>query len=238
MVAIEFGRRFEPLRQPVIDVLIVDDQRIARSGLHSMLDGYGDINVVGEAEHGLRGVEMSREHRPDVVLMDIRMPVMDGIEATKRLVAGREPPHVIVLTTFDVDELVYEALKAGASGFLLKDADADEIARAIREAVAGHAVIDPAVTKRIIERFVQFDQVALEIPLDLSSREIEVLKEVATGANNAEIAGSLFVSEATVKSHVHSILTKCRLRDRTQAIILAYETGLVRPGGVEPHQDG
>ncbi len=215
----------------MISVLIVDDQRIARTGLHSMLDSYGDIDVVGEAEHGLAGVQMVREHQPDVVLMDIRMPVMDGIEATKRIVAGRNPPHVIVLTTFDVDDLVYEALRAGAAGFLLKDADADEIATAIREAVSGRAVLDPGVTKRIIERFVQSEHVTKEVPVELSAREVEVLKQIAKGSNNAEIAESLFLSEATVKSHVHSILSKCRLRDRTQAIILAYETGLVRPGG-------
>jgi DNA-binding NarL/FixJ family response regulator len=215
----------------VIGVLIVDDQRIARAGLHSMLDGYPDIEVVGEAEHGLAGIKMVREHHPDVVLMDIRMPVMDGIEATKRIVAGEAPPQVIVLTTFDVDDLVYEALRAGAAGFLLKDADADEIAVAIREAVAGRAVLDPGVTKRLIERFVQSDSVTKEVPAQLSAREIEVLTQIATGSTNAEIAESLFLSEATVKSHVHSILSKCHLRDRTQAIILAYETGLVRPGG-------
>ena len=215
----------------MIKVLIVDDQLMARAGLHSMLDGYGDIDVVGEAEHGLHGIEMVRQYQPDVVLMDIRMPIMDGIEATRRIVAEREPPHVIVLTTFDLDDLVYEGLRAGAAGFLLKDADADEIAIAIREAVAGRAVLDPAVTKRIIERFVQSDQVTKEVPVELSTREVEVLKQVATGSTNAEIAESLFLSEATVKSHVHNILSKCHLRDRTQAIILAYETGLVRPGG-------
>lgn len=215
----------------MIRVLIVDDQRIARTGLRSMLDGYDDIKVIGEAEHGLAGIRMVRELQPDVVLMDIRMPVMDGIEATKRIMAGGRTPHVIVLTTFDVDDLVYEALRAGATGFLLKDADADEIAIAIREAVAGRAVLDPGITKRIIERFVQSDHVTKEVPVELSAREVEVLIEVAKGSTNAEIAESLFLSEATVKSHVHSILSKCQLRDRTQAIILAYETGLVRPGG-------
>jgi DNA-binding NarL/FixJ family response regulator len=211
-------------------VLIVDDQRIARTGLHSMLDGYDDIDVVGEAEHGLAGVSMVHELKPDVVLMDIRMPVMDGIEATRRLKASREPPHVVVLTTFDADDLVYEALRAGAVGFLLKDADADEIATAIREAVAGRAVLDPGVTRRIVEQFIQSHHVTAELSADLSSREIEVLQQIARGSTNAEIAESLYLSEATVKSHVHSILSKCHLRDRTQAIILAYETGLVRPG--------
>lgn len=215
----------------MIRVLIVDDQRIARTGLRSMLDGYDDIEVVGEAEHGLAGIRMVRELQPGVVLMDIRMPVMDGIEATKRIMAGGRRPHVIVLTTFDVDDLVYQALRAGAAGFLLKDADADEIAIAIREAIAGRAVLDPGVTKRIIERFVQSDHVTKEVPVELSPREVEVLIQVAKGSTNAEIAESLFLSEATVKSHVHSILSKCQLRDRTQAIILAYETGLVRPGG-------
>jgi DNA-binding NarL/FixJ family response regulator len=212
-------------------VLIVDDQRIARTGLHSMLDGYDDIEVVGEAEHGLDGVSMVREFAPDVVLMDIRMPVMDGIEATRRIMTGQQPPHVIVLTTFDADDLVYEALRAGAAGFLLKDADADEIATAIREAVAGRAVLDPGVTRRIVEQFIRSHHVTAEPPADLSSREIEVLTHVAKGSTNAEIAESLYLSEATVKSHVHSILSKCHLRDRTQAIILAYETGLVQPGG-------
>jgi DNA-binding NarL/FixJ family response regulator len=212
-------------------VLIVDDQRLARTGLHSMLDGYDDIDVVGEAEHGLDGVKIALEHRPDVVLMDIRMPVMDGIEATRRIMAGQQPPHVIVLTTFDADDLVYEALRAGAAGFLLKDADADEIATAIREAVAGRAVLDPAVTRRIVEQFIQSHHMIAEPPADLSSRELEVLQQIARGSTNAEIAESLYLSEATIKSHVHSILSKCHLRDRTQAIILAYETGLVRPGG-------
>lgn len=219
-------------------MLIVDDQRIARTGLHSMLDGYDDIDVVGEAEHGLAGVSMTHELEPDVVLMDIRMPVMDGIEATRRLKAGREPPHVIVLTTFDADDLVYEALRAGAAGFLLKDADADEIASAIREAVAGRAVLDPAVTRRIVEQFIQSHHVTAELSADLSGREVEVLRLIARGSTNAEIAESLYLSEATVKSHVHSILSKCHLRDRTQAIILAYETGLVRPGGSPARNHG
>jgi DNA-binding NarL/FixJ family response regulator len=219
-------------------VLIVDDQRIARTGLASMLDGYDDIDVVGEAEHGLAGVSMVHELAPDVVLMDIRMPVMDGIEATRRLLASREPPHVIVLTTFDADDLVYEALRAGAAGFLLKDADADEIATAIREAVAGRAVLDPGVTRRIVEQFIQSHHRTAGPPADLSSRETEVLQRVAMGSTNAEIAESLYLSEATVKSHVHSILSKCHLRDRTQMIILAYETGLVRPGGSATRNQG
>lgn len=214
-------------------MLIVDDQRIARSGLHSMLDLYDDIHVVGEADHGLAGVSMVDEIRPDVVLMDIRMPVMDGIEATRRLKERRDSPHVIVLTTFDADDLVYEALRAGAAGYLLKDADADEIANAIREAEAGRAVLDPGVTRRIVEQFVQTHHTTAGPPAGLSSREIEVLTHVARGSTNAEIAESLFLSEATVKSHVHSILSKCNLRDRTQAIILAYETGLIRPGSTE-----
>jgi DNA-binding NarL/FixJ family response regulator len=212
-------------------VLIVDDQRIARTGLHSMLDGYDDIEVVGEAEHGLAGITMAHELGPDVVLMDIRMPVMDGIEATKRLKAAQESPQVIVLTTFDADDLVYGALRAGAAGFLLKDADADEVASAMRAAVAGRSVLDPGVTRRLVEQFIQSHHVTKKLPPDLSSREVEVLAHIARGSSNAEIAEALFVSEATVKSHVHSILSKCHLRDRTQAIILAYETGLVRPGG-------
>jgi DNA-binding NarL/FixJ family response regulator len=163
--------------------------------------------------------------------MDIRMPVMDGIEATKRLKAAQESPQVIVLTTFDADDLVYGALRAGAAGFLLKDADADEVASAMRAAVAGRAVLDPGVTRRLVEQFIQSHHVTKKLPPDLSSREVEVLAHIARGSSNAEIAEALFVSEATVKSHVHSILSKCHLRDRTQAIILAYETGLVRPGG-------
>lgn len=214
----------------MISVLIVDDQRIARTGLQSMLDGYADIEVVGAADNGLAGVVKARELEPDVVLMDIRMPTMDGIEATRRIVASPNSKPVIVLTTFDADELVYEALRAGAAGFLVKDADADEIAVAIRAAVAGHAVLHPSVTRRVVERFVQTHHVAMELPTGLSDREVEVLRHVARGLTNREIAVSLFVSEATVKSHVHSILTKCGLRDRTQAIILAYETGLVSAG--------
>lgn len=214
----------------MIRVLIVDDQRIARTGLHSMLDGYDDIEVVGEAENGESGVKMAPRLKPDVVLMDIRMPIMDGIEATKRLKAASESLQVIVLTTFDADDLVYGALRAGAAGFLLKDADADEIADAIREAVAGRAVLDPGVTRRIVEQFIESHHVTAELPADLTRRELEVLKHIAKGSTNAEIAETLFLSEATVKSHVHSIFSKCHLRDRTQAIILAYETGLVRPG--------
>ena len=216
-------------------VLIADDQPMVRAGLRSLLEGEDDVVVVGEAvdgEHALRAV---RQHRPDVVLMDIRMPVLDGLEATRRLVAADSSARVLVLTTFDLDEYVYEALRAGASGFLLKDATAEELVAAVRTLAAGDAILAPGVTRRVIEAFgaavPRPEPAAAERLGALSAREVEVLRLLARGRSNAEIARELFVSDATAKTHVSNVLAKLRLRDRVQAVIFAYESGLMRVGG-------
>jgi DNA-binding NarL/FixJ family response regulator len=215
----------------VTTVVIVDDHDMVRAGLATLLEDTGDITVIGQARDGEQGVRTIRRLRPDVVLMDIRMPVMDGIAATRELLSDPSAPPVLVLTTFDVDELIYEALRAGASGFLLKDAPAEDLAAAVRAVAAGQAALHPAIARRVIERFVaSVHPEPRSLPAELSSRELEVLRLVARGLTNVDIAGELFVSEATVKTHVHNIFVKCGLRDRTQAVILAYETGLVRPG--------
>jgi DNA-binding NarL/FixJ family response regulator len=191
-----------------------------------------DIEVVGEAEDGAAAVEAAQRLHPDVVLMDVRMPEMDGIEATRRLLSGPDPrPRVLVLTTFDLDEYVYEALRAGASGFLLKDAPEDQLIAAIRVAADGGAMFSPAVTRRLIEEFARRERSepppALE---ELTQREVEVLRLVARGLSNAEIAAELVVSEHTAKTHIAHILSKLSLRDRVQAVVVAYESGLVKPG--------
>jgi DNA-binding NarL/FixJ family response regulator len=215
-------------------VVIADDQPMVRAGLRSLLEGEDDVVVVGEAvdgEHALRAV---RQHRPDVVLMDIRMPVLDGLEATRRLVASDSSARVLVLTTFDLDEYVFEALRAGASGFLLKDATAEELVAAVRTLAAGDAILAPGVTRRVIEAFgsavPRSDPGAGERLGALSAREVEVLRLLARGYSNAEIARELFVSDATAKTHVSNVLAKLRLRDRVQAVIFAYESGLLRTG--------
>jgi DNA-binding NarL/FixJ family response regulator len=217
----------EPTR-PRITVLLVDDQRLVRTGFRSILAGELDMEVVGEAADGVEAVQLVRRLAPDVVLMDIRMPHMDGLEAT-RLLLAESASRVVILTTFDSDEYVYEALRAGASGFLLKDAPADHLVTAIRCAAAGDALIDPAVTRRLITRFARSLRPTDEAPVqlrDLTDREQQVLRLVARGLSNAEIAQELVVEESTVKSHVGRILTKLGLRDRVQAVVLAYETGL------------
>ena len=217
-----------------IRVLIADDQALVRDGFGMILDAQEDIEVVGEAEDGGRAVDLARELRPDVVLMDIRMPGVDGIEATRRLVAGGDAPRVLMLTTFDGDEYVYEAMKAGASGFLLKDVRRDELVGAVRVVAAGDAMLAPALTRRLIEDFVRRPRpgAAPGGPIaDLTEREREVLRLMARGLSNAEIAAELVVSEATVKTHVARILAKLGLRDRIQAVVLAYESGFVQPGG-------
>jgi len=204
-----------------------------RDGFGMILDAQEDIEVVGEAEDGGRAVDLARELRPDVVLMDIRMPGVDGIEATRRLVAGGDAPRVLMLTTFDGDEYVYEAMKAGASGFLLKDVRRDELVGAVRVVAAGDAMLAPALTRRLIEDFVRRPRpgAAPGGPIaDLTEREREVLRLMARGLSNAEIAAELVVSEATVKTHVARILAKLGLRDRIQAVVLAYESGFVQPG--------
>ena len=217
----------------MIKVLIADDQDLVRTGFRMILEAHEDIEVVGEAVDGRDAVETARLVKPDVVLMDVQMPGLDGIEATRRLLDGDGGPRVLMLTTFDVDEYVYEALKAGASGFMLKNSPPDRLADAIRTVVLGEALLAPAITRRVIEQYVSRPRVGDEPPerlSELTEREVEVLRLIARGLSNAEIAGSLFLSEATVKTHVNRLLTKLSLRDRTQAAVLAYETGLVAPG--------
>ncbi len=213
-------------------VVIADDQPMVRAGLRSLLEGEDDVVVVAEAVDGEQALSAVRRHRPDVVLMDIRMPSLDGLEATRRLVAEAVPTRVLVLTTFDLDEYVFDALRAGGSGFLLKDATAEELVAAVRILAAGDALLAPAVTRRVIEAFgtlPQADENLSEKLADLSPRELDVLRLLARGCSNAEISRELVVSEATAKTHVSNVLGKLRLRDRIQAVILAYESGLVRP---------
>lgn len=217
-----------------ISVLVVDDQELMRMGLKMVLGAHPDIEVVGEAGNGEEAVHRSAELRPDVVLMDVRMPVVDGVTATDRIVAAGTGVRVLVMTTFDLDEHALGALRAGASGFLLKDTPPEDLISAIRSVAAGDAVVSPKVTKRLLDRLVAEDPTSLRDPsvLDvLTAREREVLEQIASGRSNAEIAAALFLSEATVKTHVGRVLTKLDLRDRVQAVVLAYETGLVRPGG-------
>jgi DNA-binding NarL/FixJ family response regulator len=216
-----------------IRVLIADDQALVRDGFGMILDAQPDIDVVAEASDGREAIERARELRPDVVLMDIRMPEVDGIEATRRLLADDGGPRVLMLTTFDQNEYVYEAMKAGASGFLLKDVRREELVNAVRVVAAGDALLAPALTRRLIEDFVRRPPPgsAPAGPLaDLTDRESEVLRLVARGLSNAEIAAALVVSDATVKTHVARILSKLGLRDRIQAVVLAYESGFVQPG--------
>jgi DNA-binding NarL/FixJ family response regulator len=217
----------------MIRVLIADDQALMRGGLRMILDAQPDIEVVGEAVDGHDALAQCREQPPDVVLMDIRMPKLDGLEATRRLrQAGAPPPHVVILTTFDLDEYVYEALRAGATGFLLKSAPPQQLADGIRAAHAGDSLLAPEITRRLIERFVSRPAPnAAHAPelADLTPRELEVLMLVGEGLTNGEIAARLVLSEATIKTHVNHILTKLRLRDRVQAVILAYRSGLVEP---------
>jgi DNA-binding NarL/FixJ family response regulator len=217
----------------VIRVLIADDQALVRGGFRMILDAQKDIEVVGEAADGLEAVAKTQELRPDVVLMDIRMPVLDGLEATRRLSGGEQSPRVLMLTTFDLDEYVYAAMKAGASGFLLKDVRPEQLAEAVRVVSAGEALLAPAITQRLIEEFVRRPPPGSTAPAelaDLTERELEVLKLIARGLSNAEIASTLFLSGATVKTHVTHVLAKLGLRDRVQAAVLAYESGLVQPG--------
>jgi DNA-binding NarL/FixJ family response regulator len=214
-----------------IKVLIADDQALVRTGFRKILESEPDLKVVGEAGDGGEAVEAALLLRPDVVLMDIRMPRLDGLEATQRLA---DKTRVLVLTTFDLNEYVYEALRAGASGFLLKDAPADQLVTAIRVVAAGEALLAPSITRRLIEEFARRPPSnARPAELEaLSPRELEVLRLVAGGLSNAEIATELYVGDATVKTHVSRILQKLVLRDRVQAVVLAYESGLLQPGEV------
>ena len=218
----------------VIRVLIADDQALVRGGFRMILEAQEDIEVVGEAGDGREVIAKAKELRPDVVLMDIRMPELDGLEATRRLVGPNGTPRVLMLTTFDLDEYVYEAMKAGASGFLLKEVPPEKLADAVRVVAAGETLLAPAITCRLIEQFVRRPPPGAGAPAELSElteREFEVLKLLARGFSNAEIASELFVSEATVKTHVTHVLAKLGLRDRVQAVVLAYESGLVLPRG-------
>jgi DNA-binding NarL/FixJ family response regulator len=217
----------------VIRVLVADDQGLVRAGFRAILEAQNDLEVVGEAEDGAKAVALADELGPDVVLMDIRMPGVDGIEATRRLVRDGDGPRVLMLTTFDLDEYVYEAMKAGASGFLLKDAPRDQLVDAVRTVAAGDALLAPAIVRRLIEGFVRRPPPGARSPgelEELTERELEVLTLIARGLANSEIAAALFVSEATVRTHVSHILAKLALRDRVQAVVYAYETGLVQPG--------
>jgi DNA-binding NarL/FixJ family response regulator len=218
----------------VIRVLIADDQTLVRDGFRMILDAQDDIEVVGEAADGLEAVARSRELRPDIVLMDIRMPGRDGLEATRELLRESPETHVLILTTFDLNEYVYEAMKAGASGFLLKDVPRSQLIEGIRTVADGEALLAPVITRRLIEEFVRRPPAsirpsppALEA---LTAREREVLDLVARGRSNAEIAAALYVSDATVKTHVAHALGKLGLRDRVHAVVFAYESGLIEPG--------
>jgi DNA-binding NarL/FixJ family response regulator len=217
-----------------VRVLIADDQELIRAGLQLILQTQPDIEVVGEAANGKDAVEAAATLRPDVILMDIRMPGMEGIEATRRILDQEsDHPRILILTTFDLDEYVYRALKAGASGFLLKDTPPDQLVAAIRSVGDGDALLSPSITRRLIEAFTATDPVTPDVPRELgllSPRETEVLQLLARGRSNQEIANELFVAETTVKSHVARILTKLDLRDRVQAVVFAYESGLTRPG--------
>ena len=217
-----------------VRVVIADDQGMVRSGFTTLLNSEPDIEVIGEAVNGQEAVTRAIQLRPDVILMDVRMPVLDGLQATRQITAMDGAPRVLVLTTFDLDDYVYQALRWGASGFLLKDASARELAEAVRVVAAGDALLSPGVTRRLIAEFARMGAPrgpSRKTLQDLTERETEVLALVARGLSNAEIAGRLVLAEQTVKTHVSRILMKLGLRDRTQAVVLAYETGLVQPGG-------
>ncbi len=223
----------------IVRVLIADDQALVRAGFKMILDAEDDLDVIGEAADGVEAVELARRLKPDVVLMDIRMPQLDGIEATRRVVAlETEPPvRVLMLTTFDLNEYVYEALRAGASGFLLKDVPPEQLAAGIRVVAQGEALLAPSITKRLIQEFASAAPAAATPPKgldELTARELEVFKLVARGLSNAEIAAELIVSETTVKTHVARVLMKLGLRDRVQAVVLAYESGISVPGRSTP----
>jgi DNA-binding NarL/FixJ family response regulator len=214
-----------------IRVLLADDQELVRAGFRMILETQADIEVVGDAGDGVEAVAATRRLQPDVVLMDIRMPNLDGLQATKQIMAARSGSRVLVLTTFDLDEYVYQALTAGASGFLLKSAPPEQLIGAVRVVAAGDALLAPSTTRRVIEQFARLPPPGgTDAVAGLTDREQEVLRLVARGLSNAEIAAELFVSDATVKSHVAHLLAKLQLRDRVQAVVLAYESGLVRPG--------
>jgi len=215
-----------------IRVLIADDQPLVRSGFRMIIDERPDLELIAEAEDGEQAITLASELDPDVILMDIRMPALDGVEATRRLVEAGSGARILVLTTFDLDEYVYAAVNAGASGFLLKDVQPEQLVDAIRVVAAGNSLFGPAATQRLVERFAPPASDAATSRLDqLTDREREILKLIARGRSNAELAQQLYLSEATIKTHVSAILRKLGVRDRVQAVIAAYEAGLVTPGG-------
>jgi DNA-binding NarL/FixJ family response regulator len=218
-----------------IGILIADDQALVRAGFRMILEAELDLHVVAEAKDGAEAVKAARNSRPEIVLMDIRMPTMDGLEATRQIIAAsRQPPRVLMLTTFDLDEYVFDALHAGASGFLLKDVPPEQLVAGIRIVAEGDSLLSPSVTRRLIESFIRERPQAPEPPPELeelTARELEILGLIARGLSNAEIAEQLVVSGTTVKTHVARVLAKLGLRDRVQAVVLAYEAGIVVPGG-------
>ena len=214
----------------MIRVLVADDQTMVRAGFRMLLSGQEDIEVVAEASNGLDAVSQAARFHPTVVLMDIRMPELDGLEATRRILAADPDARVLILTTFDLDEYVYEALRAGASGFVLKDDPAEQLIAAVRTVAAGDSLLSPSVTKRVIKQFVRIPRPDPPKELDeLTARELEIFRLIADGLSNGEIAQQLYISETTVKTHITHILQKLNLRDRVQAVVLAYQTGLFDP---------
>jgi DNA-binding NarL/FixJ family response regulator len=210
-----------------IRVLVADDQSMVRAGFRMLLSHEEDVEVVAEASNGLEAVDKTARFRPSVVLMDIRMPELDGLEATRRILAADDTARILILTTFDLDEYVYEALRAGASGFVLKDDPPEQLLAAIRTVAGGDALLSPTITKRVIKQFVRIPQPAPPKQLDdLTERELDVFRLIARGLSNAEIGGELYISDTTVKTHITHILQKLDLRDRVQAVVLAYESGL------------
>ena len=217
-----------------IQVLVADDQSLVRAGFRMLLSGEDDIDVVAEASNGLEAVDKAARFHPTVVLMDIRMPQLDGLEATRRILAADDLARILILTTFDLDEYVYEALRAGASGFVLKDEPPEQLIAAIRTVAAGDALLSPAITKRVIREFARIPRPAPPKELDdLSAREREVFRLISRGLSNAEIGLELYIGETTVKTHVTHILQKLNLRDRVQAVVLAYQTGLFDPSPLQ-----
>ena len=223
-----------------IRVLIADDQALVRSGFRLILETRSDMEVVGEAEDGRQAVTLAQELEPDVVLMDVRMPNVDGIEATRRIVESGSGARIVVLTTFDVDDYVYAAIRAGASGFLLKDVRPADLIDAIRLIADGNALLGPTVTRRLLDRFAEAPRVEVETAAtkSLTAREREILRLIASGLSNAEIAERLYLGETTVKTHVSSVLRKLGVRDRVQAVIVAFDVGLVRPQAAAVRDDG
>jgi len=222
-----------------LDIVIVDDQALARAGLRMILEAQPDLRVVAEGSDGAEAVTLVRRLRPTVAILDVRMPRVDGLEATRRIVAAEPATRILVLTTFDLDEYAFEALRAGASGFLLKDAPAEDIVHAVRAAARGEATLAPAVTRRLVEHFAARPRPdAFPALASLTARELDVLRLLAAGGSNAEIGDRLALSEATVKTHVGRILDKLGVRDRVQAVIYAYESGLVVPGAPRQDQPG